>query len=78
VAQRGRTKTLRGEVRVDFVVYQRCATRDLDNVFNALADALKKALVIEDDGQIAACRASRVHEPTGRPRIEVTIQPIAN
>lgn len=75
VKQRGRQTTIRGPVFVDYTAYQRADTRDIDNMEAALFDALKKALVIEDDRYITD-HAGRKRVDPDRPRIEVSITPI--
>lgn len=75
VKQRGRTKTMRGDVCVALFAYQRDKRRDLDNVIASLLDALKKARVIEDDFNVAQVRATRYIVPN-EPRIEVMVTPL--
>ena len=75
VKQRGRTKTLRGDVRVQFVAYQR-GRRDLDNIASAVLDALKKSLVIADDMQVTALAGEKVTLKDCAPCIEIVVAPI--
>ena len=75
VKQRGRSPTIRGPVFVDYTAYQAIDKKDVDNMEAALFDALKKALVIEDDRFITD-HAGRKRVDSARPRIEVTVTPL--
>ncbi len=63
--------TLRGPVFVEYRAYQTADIRDIDNIESALFDALKKALVIEDDKLIVDHRGRKFVSDT--PRIEIEI-----
>lgn len=73
--QRGRAKTLRGPVFVDYTVFQTADVADIDNLESALFDALKKARVIEDD-KLITDHAGRKRIDRARPRFEIVIREV--
>lgn len=76
VEQRGRRSTLRSPVYVEYVAYQTSDLADIDNLESALFDALKKALVIEDDKLIQDHRGRKAIDSL-RPRFEITVRPLS-
>lgn len=73
VEQRGRRRTFREPVYVEYIAYQTSDIADIDNLEAALFDALKKALVIEDDRLIHDHRGRKAIDAL-RPRFEVMIR----
>jgi Holliday junction resolvase RusA-like endonuclease len=67
--------TLRGQLYIEYRVYQSADTRDIDNIEAALFDALKKAKVIEDDKNIVDHRGAKFL--SDQPRIEIELLEIA-
>lgn len=68
--------TLRGQVFVEYRAYQAVDRCDIDNIESALFDALKKALIIEDDKLIVDHRGRKFVDKQ-RPRIEVELCEVA-
>src|SRR5690348_10482679 len=74
--QRGRRKTWRGDVAVAVHSVQANKTPDIDNVCNAVLDALKVAQIIEDDKDVVSLHGLKSIDRE-RQFIEVSISEVA-
>lgn len=69
---------LEGRLRMHIdVIPARTVSQDLDNVPKAICDALQHAGIYANDNQIDDLRVVRLEKEKGRPRVVVTLEPIA-
>jgi Holliday junction resolvase RusA-like endonuclease len=68
-----RRSPLADGVAVKAFIYRERKTGDLINYLQALADALERAGVVQNDRQIMSWDGSRLDKDARRPRIEVDI-----
>jgi Holliday junction resolvase RusA-like endonuclease len=71
-----RREPLTCPVGVRAVFYRERSAGDLVNYMQALADALERAGVVEDDRQILSWDGSRLAKDARHPRIELEIAPL--
>ena len=67
---------IRCDVNVTATFYRDRNTGDANGYYQALADLLEKAGVVENDRQIVSWDGSRLRKDAENPRIEVSIQEV--